>query len=680
MAKRNVSDTRNIVLVGHGGAGKTTFVDVALHAAGATNRVGSVNDGTSLSDYDPDERERKSSIESAIFNFEHEGKSFNLIDTPGYPDFCGAALSTIPAVETVVVVISAADGVRVNTRRMWAAAELAGAARVILISRIDADNVQFDRLLADIRESFGTQCVPVFLPVGLGADCKSVVNLLDADSAPEGVVGDFDALKDSLRESVIECNDALMERYFEGEDISADEVSETFKTAIVGAQVIPILCCATEKNIGVRETLAFLAACTPSPAEGLKRTATDGDGNAVELTPDPDGPLCCQVFKSVTDAHVGKLAFLRIHSGSLSGGATVGVPRIGKTVRLGHLNTVFGAEHREVESAIAGDIVCVAKVEELQLNDVLCDGKGALDMAPFDLPRPMISLAVEPKSRDDEQKIGAGLQKLADGDPTFEITRDAQSSELIIMGMSDLHLQVMLSKLEGRYGVSANTHEPAIPYHETITRKAEGQHRHKKQTGGRGQFGDVHLRLEPNERGGGFEFIDEIKGGVIPQQYMPAIEKGIKETLVKGILAHCPIVDVKAAVFFGSFHAVDSSEAAFKIAGSRAFRKTFEQAGPVLLEPVMKVDVTIPAERMGDVTANLTGHRGQIKGMDQAGRLQILTCEMPMAEVRHFSTELQSITGGEGTLAMEPSHYEVVPTHLAQQVMDQRKKAEEEED
>ena len=680
MAKRTVSDIRNIAVVGHGGSGKTTFVDHLLHVAGAVNRPGSVDAGSSLSDYDPEEKERKFSIESAIFNFEWQGKTFNLIDTPGYLDFTGAAMAVVPAVETALITVSAADGVRLNTRRMWDAATRAGVARALLITRLDADGVNFQAVLDDVRENFGHECVPVLLPVGLGGSCSGVADLLGVGGPPAGVVGDFEVLRDGLRESIIECDDELMERYLEGEEIGDEQIEATFKRAILAGQLVPILCCASEKEIGLREVLEFLAHCTPSPEEGLQRAATNAQGEQVELKVGPAGPFCAQVFKSVTDMHVGRLVFFRVFSGGLGETPVATVTRTGESVRLGHLFSVFGQEHREIPQAVPGDIICVTKVEGVHLNDTLCSDNVGLAVAGIELPRPMTSLAVEPHSRDDEQKISSGLQRLAEGDPTFELQRDRQSAELVITGMSNLHLEVMLSKLKRRYGVSADTHDPSIPYMETITRKGEGQYRHKKQTGGRGQYGEVYLRLEPSERGAGFEFIDEVKGGVIPQQFMGPIEKGIVETMANGILARYPVVDIRTAVYFGSYHSVDSSEAAFKIAGSRAFQVAFENCGPVLLEPIAKIDVTIPPENVGDVTGNLTGHRGRILGMDQAGKMQVLTAEIPLAEIRRYSTELQSMTGGEGTFTMEPSHYEVVPSLVQQQIVARRREEKEDKE
>jgi len=673
MAEVKVADIRNIVVLGHGGCGKTTLVEHLLHLAGAVNRAGSVDEGTSLSDYDPEEKARKFSIENAIFNFTWDGKTFNLIDTPGYLDFSGAAFSAIAAVETALIAVSAADGVQLNTRRLWDAASKAGLCRALLITRLDAENIQFDRLLDDIRESFGSECAPLLLPVGLGGSFKSVASLLGAGEAPEGVAGHFDVLRESLKESIIDCDDELTERYLEGEDIEAGKIEETFKTAVRSGKLVPILCCAVEKGIGLKEVLEFLATIAPSPEEGARRAPTDEQGEQVELEPRPDAPLCAQVFKSVTDAHVGRLAFLRLFSGRLGEGPTATVARTRSTARLGHLYSVFGAEHREVGQAVPGSIICVTKVEDMLFGDTLiCAVKDVQTLPPNEMPGPMMSLAVEPHSRDDEQKISAGLQRLAEGDPTFTVHREEHSSELVITGMSNLHLEVMLGKLKGRYGVSADTHEPAIPYRETITRKGEGRYRHKKQTGGRGQYGEVCLRLEPNERGAGFEFIDEVKGGVIPQQYMPAVQKGIAETMAEGILAGCLVVDVKAIVYYGSYHNVDSSEAAFKIAGARAFQTAFRESSPVLLEPMAKIDVTIPAQFVGDVTGNLTGHRGRILGMDQVGGMQVLTAEIPMAELGRYSTELQSMTGGEGTFTLELSHYEIVPPHVQTQIVARR--------
>jgi len=456
MAQYSVSDIRNVVVVGHGGSGKTTLVDHLLYEAGAATRVGSVDAGTSLSDYDPEEKQRKFSIESAIFHFAWGGKTFNLIDTPGYLDFAGAAAGAIAVAEMALVAVHALDGVRLNTRRMWELAGRAGLVKALLITHLDADNIQFDRLLAEIRESFGASCAPVLLPVGFGEDCRDVVNLLEATEAPEGVVGDFQALAQSLRESVVECDDELMERYLEGEEIAPEQLQATFKSAVLSGKIVPVLCCAAEKGIGVKQLLSFLRDYAPSPEEGPRRMAISEGGEKVALAPDPDGPFCAQVFKSVMDVHVGRLVYLRVFSGSLSGGDSVQVARTGTTERLAHLYSVFGERQEEVPAVIPGDIVCVSKVENILINDTLRSEEAKLSLPPIEFPRPMMSLAVEPRSRDDEQKISAGLQRLAEGDPTFTLQRERQSKELVITGMSNLHLDVMLSKLKSRHGVTGS--------------------------------------------------------------------------------------------------------------------------------------------------------------------------------------------------------------------------------
>ncbi len=677
MAERTPATICNVAIVGHGGVGKTTFVDHVLHAVGVAKRPGDVDAGSSLSDYDPEEKERGFSIQSTIFHFEAHGRAFNLIDTPGYLDFVGPTVGVLPVVETALITVNAREGVQLNTRRIWDAAGEQGLARVILITRLDAENINFEGLLSELQATFGVGCQPVFLPLGLGDDCAGVVNLLEAEEAPEGVVGDFASSRQGVWESVIESDDELMERYLAEEEIGRQELLGALGQAVREGSLVPVLCCAAKADVGVRESVQFLASCAPSPAEGTGRTALDEEGEEVTVEPDPDGPFCARVFKTATDVHVGKVAYLRIYAGSLGESPSATLARTGRSVRLGHFYLVVGQEQEEINCALPGDIVSVTKVEELQLGDTLCDSRR-LELPPVEFPTPMMSLAVEPESRDDEEKISAGLQDLAAGDPTLTIERDQQSSELIITGMSNLHLDVMLDKLKRRYDISVSTRPPSVPYRETITRTAEGHYRHKKQTGGRGQYGEVYLRVEPNERGEGFEFIDEVTGGVIPRQFIPAVEKGVRQVLEEGPLAGYPVVDLKVAPNDGSHHSVDSSEAAFKIAGARALRNAFEKARPVLLEPIANMEVAVPAEFMGDVTGNLTGHRARIQGMDQQGQMQIIRAEIPMAEVSRYSTELKSMTGGEGTFTLEFSHYQPVPPQIQQEIVERRRQQKEE--
>lgn len=680
MAKRTTSSICNLAIVGHGGVGKTTFVDHLLHAVGFAKRAGDVDAGSSLSDYEAEEKERHFSIQSTVFHVEAEKRHFNIVDCPGYIEFSGPAHAALPMVETAVLAVSARDGVQLNTRRMWSLAEDLGLARVVVVTKMDGDNIQFDELMSEIQEQLGTNCAPAMLPIGLGDSFSGVVNLLATAEAPDGVLGDFDSAREALMETIIESDEDMMMRYLDGEEIAVEELLAALGGAVAGGTLCPVLFTSAKNNIGVKEAVSFLASCCPSPAEGVVRVARDADDNDVELKPETDAPFCAQVFKSVTDAHVGKVAFFRVFSGSLEDDLTVQLARTGRNERLGHLYVMQGAHQEEVDSAIAGDILTVSKMEELQLNDTLCDTNKKLALPDIEFPKPMMSLAVEAESRDDDQKVAQILGGLADGDPTFTLHRDERSAELVITGMSNLHLEVMLSKLKRAAGITVQTREPSVPYLETIQTTAEAKYRHKKQTGGRGQFGEVYLRVEPAPRGEGFEFLDEIVGGSIPRQFIPAVEKGIREVLSKGVLAGYPVVDVKAAAYDGSFHSVDSSEAAFKLAGGRAFREAFMQAKPVLLEPIAKMEVTIPAEYMGDVTGNLSSHRGRIHGMDQVGAMQVIKAEIPMAEVARYSTELKSMTGGEGTFTLELSHYDPVPSHLQAEIIEKRKKDAEEED
>jgi len=676
MAKRTPESICNIAIVGHGSTGKTTFLDNVLFTAGLTKRAGDVDAGSSLSDFDAEEKANNYSLHGTVFHFEAEGRHFNLIDCPGYLDFIGPAMAALPVVETALIAVNARDGVQLNTRRMWAESERLGLARVFMLTRVDGDNIDLETLIETIRETFGSQCQPAFLPIGLGSDCKGVANLLTTDTAPEGVEGDFDAAREALIETIIECDDSLMERYFEGDDITPAELSATLRTAVVSGTLVPILCCASKIGVGVKEVMSFLADCAPSPVTAAPRKAMLGE-EEIELT--ADGPFCAQVFKVATDAHVGKQACFRVYGGCLEGDMTVRLSSTGKNERLGHIYQLFGADHTEVREAVMGDILAVTKVDALHVSDTMAASGKKLVMAPIAFPNPMMSLAVEATSRDDDQKMAAYLIAYAASDPTLSIHRDKQSAELVITGMSTLHLDIVLRGLKRQTDIKAVTREPSIPYRETIRGTAEAKYRHKKQTGGRGQFGDVTLRVETNEEGAGFEFLDEIVGGVIPRQFIPAVEKGIRATLDAGPLAGCPVVDVKAAAVFGSHHPVDSSEAAFKIAGGRAFRDAFMQAKPTLLEPIACMEVSIPPQFMGDISGNLSSHRAQIQGMDQVAGMTVIKASIPMAEVGRYSTELKSMTGGEGTFTLELDHYAPVPSHVRDDIIAARKKKKEQD-
>lgn len=681
MAPYQTKDIRNVALTGHGASGKTSLVEAMLFRSGVTTRMGSVDEGTSIADYEPEEKERKFTIDAALLPCKWNNKAINVIDTPGYPDFISQTIGCLSAVETAALVVSATGGIQVNTRKFWSLAVDRGLARIIVISKLDGENIEFTELLNSIKENFGQDCIPLNLPVGCGNDFKGLVNVLElSKDVPAGVLGDPQATRDALVEKVVEVDDDIMQKYLEGKDVSADELKSCMARAIAGGHLVPILCTSSRKTVGVDELLNTLADFAPDPQSGVTRRAKDMEKDEeVTIEADEKSPFSAQVFKCITDPFVGKLAFFRVFSGTLEGDLSFYNSNVKKNEKAGQLLKVLGKEQKPMDKAIAGDIVAVAKVENINVSDTLCSPKKRLSFTPIAFPTPMVSLAIEPKSKGAEQKLSGALTKLTEEDPTFKVTRDAQTGEMVVTGASALHLDIMLGRLKRRFDVEVTTHEPKIPYKETITGNADTNYKHKKQTGGRGQYGEVYIKLEPLPRGGGFEFVNKIVGGRIPGQYIPAVEKGLRETLTKGILAGYTIVDVRVTLYDGSFHTVDSSEAAFKIAASKAFRKGFEQAKPVLLEPVVNVEVTIPSEFMGEISGNLTSRRGRIIGMDSLGQMQVIKASIPMAEVARYETELKSMTGGQGSYTMEFSHYDVVPIHIAQPIIAKGKKVEEEE-
>ncbi|MEE9605970.1 MAG: elongation factor G [Candidatus Scalindua sp.] len=679
MKQYETKDIRNVSFVGHGTSGKTSLVESILFKAGATKRLGSVDEGTSVSDFDSEEKERKTTIDSSILHCNWQGREINILDTPGYPDFISGSIGALSAVETAVIVISATNGIQVNTQKMWSIAREAGLTQIIVITKMDGENIDFPALLDSIQNTFGQECLPLMLPVGHGAGFKGVVDILNLpDEVPGDVIGDVKDNREKLVEAIVSVCDEQLERYLEGQEIEVEKLHGCFSTAIASGSIVPILCCENKESLGVKEIIDVIAKFAPSPEKGLVRMCTSMKGEEKkEVEISKNDPFSAQVFKSITDPFVGKLSFFRIYSGTLEGHPEIYNTRSKKNEKIGHMFKTFGKEQQEIKRAIPGDIVTISKVDDISVSDTLCDPNAIVKFKDIKFPNPMASLAIEPKSRGAEQKISETLNRLVSEDSTFKVSRDAQTHELVVTGMSNLHLNVILTRLKSRYDIEVEARQPKIPHKETITAKASAQYKHKKQTGGKGQYGEVYLRVEPLERGGGFEFKSEIVGGAIPSQYIPAVEKGLKETIAKGILSNNPIVDVKVALYDGSFHNVDSSEAAFKIAASKAFNLAFNDAKPVLLEPVVNIEVTIPSEFMGDITGNLSSRRGRVQGMDSFGDLQVLKASIPMDEVKNYETELKSMTGGRGSYSMEFSHYDIIPSHLTQAIIAQAKKKAE---
>ncbi len=715
MAKTRVEDIRDVAIVGHEQAGKTTLADALLFKAKAVERRGSVDEGTSVSDYDEEEKEKKYSIDTSVLNLEYKGKKIYLLDAPGKPDFIGAALESLNAVDNAVIVISAPSGIQVNTRRMFSEAGKRGLARILVINKMDADNVHFPELVTAIRESFGKACVLSNIPIGHGAGFKGVVDVLHKGGAAAGALVDLAAARSQLVDAIVESDEQLMEKYLTEGDVTDEELEAAFPKALAAGTVIPIFCTAAKKDIGVAELLDALASDAISPAQAKPRTATKGSGDKateVPVEPKESGEFVAQVFKTLSDKFVGNLSFFRVLSGHISAEQPIVNTRTGKSSRTGGLLLMQGKSQKPVPEAGPGDILAVAKVEDLGIGDTIGTSAQAPKLPRPSYPTPMFGLAVEPKARGDEQKISGALHKISDEDPTFKVTRDTQTKELVITGMSQLHLDMIHHRLKRRFDVDILTKEPKIPYRETITSTSDSEYQHKKQTGGRGQYAKVLLRVYPlkdlnisskdqffedfatkarfekirldsshYEDEHNFGFVDHIVGGSIPNQFIPAVEKGCKELLDRGALAGYRIQDVAVEVHFGKAHDVDSSEQAFKTAARMAFKKAFLAARPVLLEPIVNLEVTVPSKYTGAILSDLNTKRARIENQDSLpGDLAVISGKVPLAEVTRYAAQLGSITQGSGSYTMEFSHYDQVPGNVQQQIVSKSKLAEEEDE
>ena len=647
MSKFKSESIRNIVLAGHGAVGKTTLADQMLFKAGIGSRAGSVDDGTSLLDSDDESRQHHFSISSAMIHFEHHGLRVNVIDTPGYPDFVGQVISAICAAETALITVNASAGIEANTRRTFELAGQANLARMIVINKLDLENVDFVDLVESIQNAFGKQCVPLNVPCGDGAKFHAVKSTLVSSAGKNGSVVDPAAYGQSVMDIIAETSDELMERYLDGQELTADEVLGGVNRAIGTGALIPIVCVCAKSGIGIPELMNAITDFALAPGE-LVRHATEESGADIEVTVAEDAPFVAQVFKTRIDPFVSKMSFIRVLSGRLNKDSVVKDMRTGRGVKIHQLLDVQGGQVEAVDEAHAGDVIVVAKIDDFQVGDTLVNGDRGVTLPRINFPNPMIGLAVEPKSRSDQQKISGALHKIEEEDPTFRITRDPQTHEMVMRGMSDLHLQIVQERLHKRDKVDVVTHAPKVPYRETISGRAEGSYRHKKQSGGSGQFAEVHLRLYALPQGIdpsdyftrsrfeslrdhhydpelNFAFLDCVTGGTVPNQFIPAVEKGVRERMERGVMAGYQIQDLAVALFFGKDHPVDSNEAAFRTAASHCFRDVFRQAKPALLEPVMHLEITVPSDKLGDITSDLNTRRGRMEGMDTlAGGMQIV--------------------------------------------------------
>jgi len=678
----SIERIRTLALVGQSGAGKTTLAEALLAAAGAIPGAGSVERGTTVCDYTPLEKQLQHSLKLAVASFDSKDTRIHLLDTPGYPDFLGHALPALAAVETAAIVINAQNGIEMMTGRFMQWAAKRGLDRLIVVNKIDADNVDLESLLERIQQTFGKECLPLNLPAGK----RSKVS--DCFFAPSGEA-DFSSVDEAHRrlvDQVVEVDEKLMETYLEKGEVTPDELHAPLERALREGHLIPVVFTSAKTGAGIGELIDIIVRLLPNPAEGnppvYVKTLPDGSSEELRAEPDPKKHALAHVFKIEIDPYIGRLAVFRVHQGRLTPGGQLFVGESRKPIKAGHLYMLRGKTQTDVTEALPGDLCAIAKIEEIQFDQVLHDAPedAQVHARPLELPTSVFGLAVQPKKRGDEQKVSDVLHKIAAEDPCFHIEHNAQANETVMRGLGEMHLRTVLEKMSSQYKLDFDTRPPSIPFRETIAARAEGHNRHKKQTGGAGQFGEVFLKVEPLPRGKGFEFVDSVKGGAIPNQFIPSVEKGVRSVLETGFVAGYPIQDVRVIVYDGKSHPVDSKDVAFMSAGRKAFLDALGKARPIVLEPIVNVEILAPEAKMGDIAGELSGHRGQIKGSDspRPGTVQI-TAQAPLSELEHFPARLKSLTAGHGSYSFEFSHYEPAPPQLQQKLVAAHKPAQAEE-
>jgi elongation factor G len=684
---------RNLAVVGHGDTGKTTLVSALLYSSGAVNRMGRVEDGTTITDYDQDEIERRITINTALAHCEWKGHKINLLDTPGYRAFILDAKAAMAAAETALILIDAVSGVEVQSELVWGFADEFSIPKIVVLNKLDRDNAGFKRTLDSLHGIFGRELVPVQIPVGEEKDFRGVVDLIrrkayifkwdgNGEYSEEDVPADLKdqaaARREELIEMIAESDDALMEKYFEEGTLTDDELVGGLARSIRERTIVPVFLTSAVHNVGISPLLEAIVGLCPSPLERSPVPALKiGSGEAVEIPVAAAGPPAGFVFKTLADPFAGRINLIKVYSGTFKSDTVLRNMRSESDERLGTLQSFQGKSHEGVPELRTGDICGVLKLRDTTTGDTLAASALGAEVRRIDYPEPSISFAIEPASRGDEEKIGNAVARIMEEDPSLRFTRDAQTKEFLLSGTGQLHIEVSVAKLRKRYGVEVILKTPKVPYLETIVGTADVQGRHKKQTGGHGQFGDCKIKMEPLARGEGFQFEDKIFGGAIPKQYIPAVEKGVVEASEKGFLAGYPVVDFRVTLYDGSYHDVDSSEMAFKIAGALAFKKAMEQAKPVLLEPIMNVEVFAPEENAGDIMGDLNSRRGRIQGMDVKGGTQVIRAQVPLSEMLNYQPSLTSMTGDRGSFQMEASHYDIVPHNLAEKIIEEAKREAE---
>ena len=676
---------RNVALIGHRGCGKTSLHEALLFEAGATRRLGKVADGSTVSDSEPDEQEREMSIGAAVAGFEHDGREINLIDTPGEPSFVADAAAALRVVDAAVVVVNGVAGVEVQTERLWRRADAEGLARLVFVNMLDRERADFFAVLDSLKAAFGPHVVATEIPIGAEHEVRGVIDLIDLEAfvyegegqgnasrveIPEELRAQAEEHREKLMDEVAENSDELMERYLDGEQIDHAEIVGVLKQGVTAGRIFPVTCGVATRNLGTNRLLGALVEDLPSPAMRGAVPALGEGGEPIEVEPDENGPLVAYVFKTLADPYAGRINLLRVYRGTLrSDSHTINVTRHHEKERIGQLGRLLGSELTPVGELGAGEIGAVAKLKTTQAGDVLCESQAEIAFAPLDLPAPVMAFAYEPKTKGDEEKAAAAVRRLAEEDPTLDIHRDPQTGEQIVAGLTQVHVEVIVERMKRRFGAEIELHPPRVPYQETIRKPAEAHARYKKQSGGRGQFADCKIEIEPGEDGGGLEFVNQIKGAAIPGGFIPAVEKGIEEAMRHGTVAGYPVKDVRVRLIDGKHHDVDSSEMAFKVAGAMAFREAMEAADPVLLEPIVRLIVSCPEECVGDVIGDLNSRRGHPLGMEPKGAATEVRAEVPMAEVLDYAPDLRSISGGRAEFTVEFDRYEPVPAHLAERVV-----------
>lgn len=680
---------RNIVLAGHGHAGKTALTEALLYVSKAISRLGSVEEGNTVSDYEPDEIKRKISLSASLAPCEYNSYKINVIDTPGYADFIGELQAALKVAEAVVLVIDAVSGLQVQTEKAWQLAQENNLPVIICINRLDKEHADFYKVLSEAQEAFGQKVIPLMLPIGQESTFKGVAHILSgeaflytgdqvkSESLPSDLTDKAAEYKEKLTETVAESDDSLIEKYLETGQLSDEEIKSGLHKAVANQTLVPVIPGSALKTIGARELLETVITTCPAPLEKGEVTGKDlktGQEGPRKLA--ENEPLLAYVFKTVSDPYVGHLNFIKVLAGSFKADSQVYNASKQKKERVGHVFFLRGKNQEETKVIPCGDIGAVPKLADTIAGETLTDESAPFILKPPVYPEPLFSLAINPKTKGDEEKLTTALAKIAEEDPTLRFGRDPVTKEHVLSGVGDLHLEVALDKLKRRYGVEAVTSLPKIPYKETIKGTAKGQGKYKKQTGGRGQYGDVWLELKPLPRGQGFEFIDKIVGGVVPRNFIPAVEKGIREVLENGVMTDYPVADVQVTLYDGSYHPVDSSEMAFKIAASMAFKKCFLEAKPILLEPIYSLEIMVPEANMGDVMGDLSSKRGKIQGMEAKGKWEVIKAQVPLAEIQRYATELRSLTGGRGSFSLTFSHYEEVPPDIVQKIISASAKKE----